>query len=219
MSRWDHVRAAFVAFHLGAVLVLSFPAPVGGMTRANFEAPASQALFRQLSAALGGVGLARSPAQVEALAWTWGTRFMAARNAAAAPFTPYAQAVGARQGWRMFWSVNRRPARLVVEVEEAGQWRELYRARSSTATWARVRFDHERFRGVVNAFSWLRDRGAWRHFSRWVAVQVARDLPQATRARVFMEQRPTPAPEALRRGELGEAKRRWEQTFTLQELR
>lgn len=219
MSLRDHTRAAFVAFHLAAVLLLSFPAPVGGMTEANFALPSTQALFRQVSEGLGAVGVPLSAQRVEELAWRWGRGFMAARAQVLRPFTPYAQWTGARQGWRMFWSVNRRPAVVVVEVEEGGVWTTLYRARDPEHRFLARKLDNERFRAVTNPFAWLRDRPAWRHFARWVAVQVAQERPEATRARVLLEQRPTPSPEELRAGRWQAPRRRWEELHELPELR
>ncbi len=219
-----HLRALFVLFHLLAIFLLSFPAPVGGMTEASFKHPATQQSFRSYAEALQGVGLDIDAAQLEAALWELGTRYMKARAATVAPFEPYLLAVGAKQGWRMFHSVNREPAWLVVEIHpgptlESGAWRRVYESRSDSATWRRPQLDQERSRALMNSWSWLSSKKTYHQFGAWLAQRAAEDFPEAMWMRTTLERRVIPGPEQLRRSGLPTPTVHWERRYALEALR
>ena len=183
-----HLRALFVLFHLVAITLLALPAPVGGMTRKNFADPQLQQTFESWRGLLGGFGWQMSAAEFEDLAWRAGTTMIASRNVVLVPFRPYARWTGAAQGWRMFGTTNRVPARMRVV---------LWEARSETATWRRRFFDEGHARGVMNDWSWMRDKRGYQRFARWLARDIYLELPDAGSVRVTMLQRTTPRPKVL----------------------
>lgn len=218
------LRALFVLFHLLAILLLSVPAPVGGMNEAAFKHPATQESFQSYAQALQGVGLDIHSEELEAASWSLGTRYMKARETAVAPFVPYLEAVGARQGWRMFHSVNRAPAWLVVEIHagptlSSGEWQRVYESRSNTATWRRRQLDQERSRALMNSWSWLSSKKSYLQFGAWLAQGAAEDFPQAMWMRTTMEKRVIPGPEKLRLEGLPTPTVHWERRYALDALR
>lgn len=214
-----HLRAVLVLLHCLAIFLLSFPAPVGVMTERNFRHPGTQATFHSYAQALQGLGLDVTKDELQAFLWDAGTRFMAVRNATVEPFVPYVDAVGARQGWRMFGSVNRAPAWLVIEIQEGEQWRRVYESRSSQHTWLRRQLDQERSRALVNSWSWLNSRKTYEQFGVWLARRAAQDFPQAEWMRTRMEQRRLPPPEKLRTEGLPAPKEHWEERYNLDKYR
>ncbi len=208
-------RALFVLFHLLAVGILSFPAPVGAMNRAAFEHPATQAAFDEYAALLRSLGVEMDRERLSAILWEGGTRVLAVREVLVAPFQPYAEAVGARQGWRMFHAVHRDPSWLVVELREERGWRVIYEARSATATWRRHQLDQERLRALTSVWSWREGRSSYRAFGAWLARRAAEDFPDALGLRIALLQRPIPTPAQRRRGELAVPRRHWAEVHDL----
>lgn len=218
------LRALFVIFHVLAITLLSIPAPVGGMNEDAFKHPATQASFQSYARALRGLGLDVDVAELESMLWTAGTGYMKTRKAIVAPFVPYLETVGARQGWRMFHSVNREPAWLVVEIHTArdlndGPWQRIYESRSAEHTWRRRQLDQERTRALMSNWSWMSSKKSYLQFGTWLAEQAAADFPQAAWMRTTMEQRVLPGPEALREQGLPAPTVRWERRYRLDELR
>lgn len=214
-----HLRAVLVLLHCLAIFLLSFPAPVGVMNERSFAAPATQATFESYAGALQSVGLDVSKDELQQFLWDEGTRFMAVRSRVVAPFQRYLQAVGAGQGWRMFGTVNRAPAWLVVEVQEGEDWRIVYESRSEEHTWRRRQFDQERTRALVNDWSWLRGKASYEQFGVWLAQRAAVDFPQATHLRTRMERRKLPPPEVLRTQGMPEPTVHWETRYSLDKHR
>ena len=208
----DKLRALFVLFHLVGITLLSLPTP--GKAQ-DLDAPEAATLLEDLRALGARLGVERSVAEVKVIAVDVSERIREARAALLAPFNPYARLTGARQGWSMFWAINHRPARLVIELEGPdGAWTPLYVARSDTYAWRRRELDQERLRGVVNQYSHLRDRRSYRAFAAFIAQKALAEHPEATRARVLMEERPSQRPEALRAGKTPPSKRRWEELYS-----
>lgn len=208
----DKLRALFVLFHLVGITLMSLPSP--GKAQ-DLDEPEVAALLADLRALGARLGVERSAEEVKALALDVSERAREARGWLVAPFLPYARLTGARQGWSMFWSINHRPSRLVIELEGAdGGWTPLYVARSDVYAWRRREMDQERIRGVVNQYSHLRDRRSYRAFAAFIAQRALADHPEAVRARVLMEERPSQGPEALRAGKTPPSKRRWEELYS-----
>lgn len=214
-----HVRAVLVLLHVLAITLLSFPAPVGAMSKRAFAAPATQATFQSYADALQGMGFDVRKDQLEAWLWEWGNAFLAARNKVVAPFIPYAELTGSEQGWRMFGGLNRHPAWLVVEVQQDGQWRTVYRMRSPDLDWRRRQFDQERMRALANSWSWGSRKGTYDAFSVWLAQRAAEDFPTASHMRIHMEKVTLPPPEQLRAEGMPPGKPFWESKYSLDKYR
>lgn len=214
-----HLRAVLVLLHVLAITILAFPAPVGAMNRRSFQEPGVQDTIASYARALQAVGAPVDRETLEDWLWRQGSRLIQVRRAAVKPWKPYVALTGAEQGWRMFGTVARRPAWLVVEVQEGGAWRPVYRSRSSTLTWRAHQFDQERMRAVVSQWSWKSRKKGYEEFGVWLARQASVDFPQASHLRTRMEQVVLPPPERLRAEGLPAGRPFWETTYSLDKYR
>ena len=216
-----HLRAVLVLLHCLAIFLLSFPAPVGAMKKSAWRTKDMQATFASYTEAINGLGVELGQDELEAILWDAGTRFMAVRNQAVAPFQPYLRLTGSKQGWRMFGTVNRRPAWLEIEVGESkdGPWRTVYRMRSTEHDWRRSQFDQERTRALVNNWSWLGGKKSYEQFSVWIAQRASEDFPDESHMRIGMERIVLPPPEELHAEGMPAGTRRWETVYSLDKYR
>lgn len=213
-----HLRTILVLLHVLAITLLAFPAPVG-LTQRALAQPEIQDTIQADAEALQDLGVDLGPQRLSALLWSAGSRFLAARRTLLAPFRPYARAVGCEQGWRMFGTLNRRPAWLLIELQEGETWRPIYRSRSETLSWHRQWLDQERMRAQVNQFAWLRHRQSYDELGTWLARQAAVEFPQANHIRLSMEQRSIPAPAVLEKDGWPPPTLRWQTVHSLDKFR
>ena len=198
---FDHVRAILVAAHVVAVTLLALPSP-GRVTEKTFRDPALQEVLADWRSVARGIGWELSKEESEAMGLAGSNAIMDLRHQVLRPFQPYFRYAGTRQSWRMFGYLNRFPARFRFEVYTPGVgWTTTYEARSPTATWRGGQLDAERFRAMINAYSWKRSRKGYDRFVDWLSCKAAADFPQATKSRASMLRMRLPSPEALR--ELG----------------
>lgn len=199
IKRWPAIRAVLVAYHVLALLVLSFPSPPSGMKRSAWENPTVQNEFKLWAERLSGLGWEMSTAELDAKLWDLSQSYVGAREKAIAPFVPYGEYAGARQSWRMFVAPQRFPVRLEVMVREGrGAWKKVYESRSEEHAWLAGLFEKYRLRRVVFATSWDRDGRHYKMLCDWIAAQVARDFPAATEVQIRQLRYRTPTPaEAL----------------------
>jgi hypothetical protein len=175
----DQLRAGLVLLHLVAVLAMAAPAPVG-LNAAKMRSANLRDTVAGWGAAARSLGLPLTDEALSAGILEGGTRIMALRRVALAPFRPYARWCGVEQGWSMFGMVNRHPARLEVHLRRGeGPWEPLYIARDPVARWQAERFDQERFRGALNAFSWGESKPLYGQMADWIARQAALEHPGA----------------------------------------
>lgn len=195
-------RAAFVAFHLTAVVLVALPsAGSAAMNRRAWATPTVQGEFRAWSARLRGLGLPIGPEALEAHAWTVAQGTEAVRRELLRPFRPYYTWCGTWQSWKMFVAPHRFPARLEIEIDRGdGAWEPIFVARSDTATWRRAWFDHDRMRAAVFRFGWDHFKRGRQELVDFVAAQVREDFPDAARVRVSFVRYRTPTPAETRAG-------------------
>ena len=193
-------RAAFVLFHLHAVCVLALPSPGAGLRRAAWKDPTVQAEFRSWAATLSSLGLATTPASLEAFAWTAARRWVDWQGRLAVLARPYAEVTGARQPWRMFVAPHRYPSVLHLEVDEGDGFVPVYVARSDTYTWQRRLLDHDRMRAAVFRYAWPSYEGSYRALAAFLARRARRAFPAALRFRARFAKARTPTPEEVLRG-------------------
>jgi hypothetical protein len=184
-SRWrralPHALAAFVLFHVVAMLVLAIPAPSAARDKRAWRDAAVQAELRLWANSLGV-----EPKALEGALWTLATTWFELRGTLAKPFDRYARALGTRQGWSMFAAPDRFPARLEIAVRDGkdAPWTLVYRSRDDVYAWQRPLFDHDRVRKILFYQSWPGRQALQRRFEAAVAVLAARDFPNATHVRV-----------------------------------
>lgn len=196
---WPHLRAALVAAHIVAVILLAIPDAAGPAARRSaWKNPTVQNELGAWAHRLSGLGWQVEKDALEEQVWgiatTW-TRWMIALRK---PFEPYTEYAGVRQRWRMFVAPHRHPARLNVDVKESGRWRTVYVARSAERDWLHWKLDHTRTRSMLFRYAWKEYRRHFRRFASWVARQAFEDFPEATDVRVRWYRYRTPTPEEVR---------------------
>jgi hypothetical protein len=190
---WPHLRAALVLFHLTAIVVLAFPAPVGGLDRSAWKVATVQ---RDLEAWAHTLHV--SEPAFEDFLYAATTRFMAVRNVAVKPFNPYVDWTGCEQPWRMFVGPVRYPSRLQVQVRHQGAppdaWETLFEERSPEHRWRESIFAPDRLRSQIARWSWPQFAWAYDAGCAWIARMAFDDDPGVTdvRCRFFRRQSPTP---------------------------
>lgn len=220
MSRLrDGLVAAFVAYHLAAVTLQSLPSAGSGLNRTAWKDATVQAEFAVWADRLGAVGVPITVPELEERLWGLAHGVERVRGAVLAPFAPYYRYCGTWQSWRMFVAPHRYPGRLEIRVDRGQGWEPLYLARSDDHAWRRAWFDHDRMRAAVFRYGWPHYKAARRHFTDWVARQVAADLPEARRVEVSFLRYRTPSPEEARAGVEPTTKRELRNTRDLAPLR
>jgi hypothetical protein len=191
---WPHARAVFVLFHLVAVCLLSIPASGGMRDISAWRAPHAHRELGVWTERVRAVGWDVTQPEFEAWLWDLAGTYLEARAHVAWPFDLYARYTGAIQGWSMFANPQTEPGWLLIDVQEDGAWRTVYRERSATEAWMRRQMDHNRLRKLEGRFG----RGAYdAHYDglvRWLARHAATDFPEATHLRARVERRRTPDP-------------------------
>ncbi len=215
---WDHTRAVLVTAHFVAIGLLALPAP-GRVTQKTLRDKALKEVFADWRGVLSSIGVDLSKEEAEQLAMTGANAFMDGRDTLLRPMQPYFKYMGTRQSWQMFGYLNRTPAKLKLELYTPGTgWQDLYIARSSEVAWRKQQLDGERYRGMINAYSWKRSRRGFNRFVDWIACEASGDFPEATTFKASMVQLQLPEPATLRElGKLPETGTFWSEVRRLDE--
>ncbi len=219
-AMWNQLRAVAVTLHILAIVLHSFPAPVG-LSEAALAERNMQAAFESWAGAGRAVGWTDlQGGDIEEFARVYGAKMLEVRATILAPFGPYYTYAGTRQRWQMFGYINQSPARFQIELEEDDAWRTLYTPGSPVYTWRRSFLDQERIRALVSPYSWGRGRKSYNRFGTWLARQAAAEFPEATRLRTVMVRvRLPPADELRQLGALPVIREDWDRKYALKALR
>lgn len=182
---WRHVRAAFVVFHVLAVLLLSLPSSRKLSDRARWKNQRTQREFALWAQRLKGWGVDTDAARFEKRLWSVSQQYLGLQRIVVIPFQSYDRLGGMVQGWGMFRSPQRRPAVLRVEVFEAHRWHTVYLSRSPEHTYLATQLDHNRIRKLVGRSG--RNGRIFEELARWIVSKAATDFPHARKARVTLE--------------------------------
>lgn len=217
---WPQVRAALLLLHLAAVVLAALPAPVGTDRHSAYRTRHAQAELKRVTEQLEGIGVELTPKELEDLLVDTSKQVLTVRKAVLAPFAPYRDLLGTRQGYRMFSGTSRLSDRLHVEVREEGAWRTVFLTRDPEYPWLRSALDHELGRSMLYRYSEPRYRKRYRAFAAWLARRAAVDFPAADRLRVGWIPTRAPSPAAARAGiPRADDEPRWVRTLPLDELR
>jgi len=198
-----HLRAAFVLFHLLAVVLMAIPAPAGGMKKSAWKDPTVQSEFAAWTDRFNALGAGITQEEFEAELWDFASGFMKVRKGVLKPFQPYYHYAGTWQTWRMFIAPHRYPARLHIDVMEhpkGGEraWRTVYVARSTEHDWLKTELDQERMRSAMFRYGWASYKGTWTQFADWAADRAREDFPDGKTIRLRMWKQRTRTPEEVR---------------------
>jgi len=195
-----YALAAFLAFHVAAVVVPSLPAPVFGDDRRGYESKEGQRELTRWRLALGRVGVTVTNDELAEHTLRVSRAWLAARRNCLRPFKPYKEYAGVRQSWRMFSGVNEEPDRLSVEVKVDGEWTLIFRA-GEDESWNRSLLRHEFGRSMLSRYGEERRYGSrFKQFAKFLAVRAADDFPDAERLRVTIDRVENPSPAERRAG-------------------
>jgi hypothetical protein len=199
--RWlDRLVYAFVTLHVVAITLMAVPSPEGAMDRADWEIPSAQAEFIGWADRLTDWGFTVTPAELKDILWKTAQDYMGVRKWVLAPFAPYYDLCGTRQGWRMFVGPDTTPRRLYIEVRENRRWRPVYVARDPDHNWLGFQLNHEHLRTAVHDMGLYKKGKELGQFAQWVAERAARDFPRADQLRLRLKEFEIPTPEEVRAG-------------------
>lgn len=214
---WPHVRGLLITLHILAITVMAWPAPGEGMDRAAWQDANVQEEFALWTARCRSVGIQITQEEFEERLWRFAVRYTEVQSDLQSPFALYYDYCGTTQSWRMFAGPQRYPARLEVELEEAGTWRPIYVQRDSTHAWQAEHLDHYRLRPALYRFSW--GYPGFDDLCRWLARRAAADFPDARRLRVALHKFHTLSPEEVRAGDRPETWPALSRELALEEFR
>jgi hypothetical protein len=189
--------AAFVAFHVLAVLLLALPASGRLGDRAVWESRENQLQFARWARLANKLGIARDGPELEQLLWRFTQSYLSVREVVVAPFELYQEYSGVRQGWRMFSNPQSHPAYVHVELRRAASFEPIYVSRSRQYDWRGRQLDHHRVRKLFGRIARSTEQALWEQFGAWAAQHAARDFPGALELRIWQERRATPEPGSL----------------------
>lgn len=206
-SWWPHLRAAFISFHLLAILLDASPDPSVGMNRSAWKDPTVRREFDSWAKMLG----VEEPV-FEDFLWNTAVKTVAVRKVVMTPFTPYLRFTGTQQAWQMFVAPHRYPTRLQLQVHPNGEslkeevWQTVFEERSSTFTWHEERFGSERLRASIFRWGWPNYQEAWHRACKIFASELLAEHPEADMARCRFRKVESPSPEAIRENKVDPGK-------------
>ena len=196
---WPQARAALVAGHVLAVVLLGLPS--GGVTsEAQWRSKNVKSDFAGWADALRAVGVDVSEDELAERTRRVAERYVRVRAAVASPFEIYPKVTGARQGWAMFASPQRHPAELHVDILEGKRWRPVFRSRSREHRWLATQLDHHRVRKLTGRFGRGFDRRVYDDLARYLSRRAFEDFADARRVRVRLYAWDALPPEEVRAG-------------------
>jgi hypothetical protein len=199
-AAWPHLRAAFVALHITAIVLAALPAPEGGMDRRLWSEPTVQSEFR-----IWADRLHLEEPTLEQLVWKVAVAWMDARAVFLAPVKPWLEWTGETQVWRMFVGANRFPTRFQLQVRDAGQtsedaWRTLYYRDDPAHRWHEELWENERFRNGLDRFGWPHYKSFFEEFCDYAAKLALAEEPAAADVRCRIWRNPAPTADDARAG-------------------
>ncbi len=188
---WRHFRAAFILFHLLAILIAGMPSTESALKRSAWKDPTVQAEFAAWSARLG-VPQPELEDQLFVFAQAWAK----GRGTLERPFRPYLKLSATDQSWQMFVAPHMFPTRFEIAVTRDGSdWQTVFKERSATATWRAELFGVERLRASIFRWGWAAYAGAYHKGCTALAGQLFAEDPTVlrVRCRFWKARSPTPA--------------------------
>jgi hypothetical protein len=144
-NNWPQIRAALIAFHIVAMLLVAFPAPAPAGLNANLDDPNLNVHLRPW-ARLFHSDTRSFAKRIFAIGKTW----LDVRERVIGPFEKYLDTAGAIQSWHMFSAPNHMPPRFVLEGRRrGGDWQ--FVSGLPAGDWHRSFFTSERVRSLLNA--------------------------------------------------------------------
>ncbi len=181
------------------MFVLGFPAPVGGLDRAQWKVKDVQDDF-EAWARFFHVGEPAFEDVIYQLAVAW----MGGRDWLARPFAKYVSWSGCEQPWRMFVGPVRTPTRLQIQTRRRqatpDAWETLYEQHSPEHRWHDDLFAEERLRSQIARWPWPGYELDYQLGCEHIATLAFAELPEVDDVRCQFWSQPTLTPDQLDRG-------------------
>jgi len=194
------VRTALIFTHVLVVLALTLPHPALVADRSRWDSGRGRMELASWTRTLNRLGVDISETELEAKAWSWATAYADWYRRYLAPLTLYSRYLHVRQQWSMFTHPKQRVGRVWIEIDRGSGFEPVFVSKSDEHTWNGDVLTHNRIRKLFNRVTSHRYKEGFDEFAEWIAPQLARDFPTATRARVRIENYVTPTPEQSRAG-------------------
>jgi hypothetical protein len=192
--------ALLLAYHLTAVTLRALPSPEPALDRSAWNDPSVRRELDAWAKRLSALGIQGTGLELAERGAQLAEHYIALRNQALIPFNAYYAYCGTLQAWSMFQAPHRHPARLRIDLQRGGTWQPIFRERDPRYPWMGERLADTRFRSVLFRLGWPYFRGEYSRFADWVAVEAARDFPDAISVRVLFERAETPTPAQVKAG-------------------
>jgi hypothetical protein len=119
--RWTHWRAALLAAHIFAVVLVAFPAPLRKLDDTTWDKPSMRSELRNWSSKLQSVGIPATEENLKELVTDVTGSWQSGRKAVIGPFKAYLKLLAIPQNWYMFTGPDRAPQRFALAYTERGQ--------------------------------------------------------------------------------------------------
>lgn len=194
------LRAALLAFHVVAVVVLSLPGPQ--VARSNrWQSRLMRQDLADWAAQLQWLGIRVSAEELGRTAQGLAESYVAWRGVAVAPFQAYSEVTKARQGWAMFASPQRHPYEFHVDGLTDRGWTPLYRPHDDEARFLAPYLLHNRMRKFQGRFARAMKDHYYEDFTAFVARRALEENPELRAVWLGLYGYASLPPERVRAGE------------------
>ncbi|HJL43768.1 MAG TPA: hypothetical protein RMG48_20840 [Myxococcales bacterium LLY-WYZ-16_1] len=197
-ARLHHGLQVFLfLFVTSGIFVLSLPNPSKIGVRSRWETDRTRREFEAWGRPLG-----LDADQVDALLWPVARAVAGVTAVLRRPFQWAGDPLGFYQGWRMFSTPRTYTRALEVDVLDpnSGEFRPVYRSRSTEHRWLAEKLDQNRVRKLVGRSIVPESRGRRRYLVRWLRDNAKRSFPDSTQMRIRIVKLIPPPPEQFARG-------------------
>ena len=195
-----NVRAALVAIHIVAVLLLSLPSSQRVLKRQAWERPSTQQAFGFIADHLHWLGI-DSKEDFERRLWRFVEGYVAVRDEIVRPFEYYPRLAGVRQGWSVFSRPRERPVELEIAVDESHGFQPIYRPHSRKYDFWSRKLRQYRFRKVTGHLARRFNARVYNSLTKLLAKRALQAYPDTQRVRVRLYRYETLPAAELRAGE------------------
>lgn len=193
---WPHVRAALLALHIVAILLLSFPGSSKLGDKRRWKERRTQTQLALWAERLRGWGMEMSNEEFEAELWDLAQTYLRVRGVVTAPFEPYANF--APQGWGMFKAPPKEPTAFRIAVQADGRWLIVHDSRERDLAYLAHMLGNNRFRKQLGRTA--RDPVLFEQLATWLARRTFDDHPDISVVRISIERTSSLPPEQLASG-------------------
>ena len=196
VKKWvPHFVAAFVVFHVAAMLIEVIPDLRMGLDRKAWKEPR---VSHELQRWADKLHMQRD--SLEEVLWTLGSGITEARQLLRTPFKPYLKVTGQKQAWAMFVAGSRFRDRFEVRARSCGvkdpscDWEILYFRNDPEHEWMRSDLENARVRSATFRWGWPQGQKSYQRGCRaiaWHAFQERADL-QIVECRFEQTEAPDP---------------------------